>query len=131
MMSSTFKTISTSVRPARVAVLMNQDDEDWQSTCLRIIEFFSGVWGGAHNIIIPVERHHISPTFWKILEAFDADYFYYYYKTGKDLKHNHPAKYAEWFEREVQSFISSRGSAASDYIREQIDSLLSDRKSTR
>jgi hypothetical protein len=49
------KRIFTSVRPARVACLIYQDDDDWQESCLRIIEFFSSVWGGAYDIIVPTD----------------------------------------------------------------------------
>ena len=45
MDKSTFKTIHASVRPARVAVLVDEADKDWQNTCLRVIEFYSRLWG--------------------------------------------------------------------------------------
>ncbi len=62
-----FKTINASVRPARVAVLVDRSDEDWQDTCLHVIEFFSQIWGGAYNLIIPTDGKTIDERFWTIL----------------------------------------------------------------
>ena len=39
-----FKIVHASVRPARVAILVDKTDADWQHTCLRIIEIYSQLW---------------------------------------------------------------------------------------
>jgi hypothetical protein len=68
-----FKTVHASVRPARVAIIVDKNDEDWEHTCLRIIEFYSRVWGGAYNFIVPSDGTKIDERFWTLLEAFDPD----------------------------------------------------------
>src|SRR6266446_9165005 len=93
MQSIKSKKLFTAVRPPRVACLINQDDVDWQQTCMRTIEFFSRVWGGAHNIIVPTDGNGLTEKFWKILEAYDADYIYYYLHTGTDFKLRNPEEY--------------------------------------
>jgi hypothetical protein len=103
------KTLHASVRPARVAILIDKTDADWQHTCLRIIEIYSQLWGGAHNIIVPTDGTVIDESFWTLLEAFDPDYLYRYNKSLEDLLQSHPDKYNEIFEREVDNFVSSSG----------------------
>lgn len=76
-----FKTIHASVRPARIAVLIDKSEEDWQDTCLRIIGFFSKLWGGAYNFIVPTDGKTIDECFWTILETFDPDHLYVYRKS--------------------------------------------------
>src|SRR5689334_7981568 len=115
------KRIFTSVRPARVAVFLHQDDPNWQSTCIRIIEFLSAAWGGAYNIIVPTDGKTISRPFSQILDVYDADYFFFYYHTGKDIKLNEPQKYAEWLERELTQFVNSGPVSDVDSARQQID----------
>lgn len=41
-----FKTVNSLVRSARVAVLLDNADEDWQDTVLRTTEWCSQHWGG-------------------------------------------------------------------------------------
>jgi hypothetical protein len=67
---SRFKTIHASVRPARVATLVDKGDEDWQHTCLRVIEFYSRIWGGGHNIIIPTDGKQIDERFLETARSF-------------------------------------------------------------
>lgn len=71
-----FKIVHSLVRPARVAVLLNNDDEDWQDTVLRTIEWCSQHWGGGYFILIPTDGSSITPLFWSILDAYDPDYIY-------------------------------------------------------
>jgi hypothetical protein len=118
------KRIFTSVRPARVAVFLYQDDPNWQSTCIRIIEFFSAAWGGGYNIIVPTDGKTIPQQFWQILDIYDADYFFFYYHTGKDVKLNEPEKYAQWVEKELEHFVKTGPVSDIDSARKQIDEAL-------
>lgn len=122
---ATSKRIFTSVRPARVACLINQDDEDWQVNCLRVIEFFSSVWGGAHNIIIPTDGKNLTNPFWEILSAYDADYFYHYSKTVKDLKTLRPDEYNEWLDTQLESYLGGdrETDIDIDFARRQIEDM--------
>jgi hypothetical protein len=118
------KRLFTSVRPARVAVLLRQDDPHWAATSIHIIQFFCGAWGGGYNIIVPTDGNTIPEPFWQVLDIYDADYFFFYYHTGKDLKLNDPEKYAEWLERELDHFVKAGPVSDVDSARRQIDELL-------
>jgi hypothetical protein len=119
-----FKTIHASVRPARVATLVDKSDEDWQHTCLRVIEFYSRIWGGGHNIIIPTDGKQIDERFWKLLEAFDPDHLYRYGKSGEDIFLSNPGKYKEWLEEQVQHNIKQDSTSRVKAIRAEIDTVL-------
>src|SRR5947209_5131030 len=105
-----FKTVFTSVRPARVAVFIDSSDPDWQHSALRIIEFLSTLWGGKHSLIIPTDGTVIAPEFWAILESFDPDYFFYYEKSIADLKLAKPDQYEALLQREVAKWQAQYGS---------------------
>ena len=125
MNTPSFKTVLASVRPVRIAVLIDQRDEDWQAICLRVIQFLSTAWGGSNNIIIPTDCTDISETFWQILDAFDPDYFFFYYKTGNDIKLDRPEKYQKWLEKELQNYLEGRPGIDVESAWKQIDELLS------
>jgi hypothetical protein len=120
---ATSKRIFTNVRPARVACLIHQDDEDWQVNCLRVIEFFSSVWGGAHNIIVPTDGKNFTNRFWEILSAYDADYFYYYSKTVKDLKSIRSDEYDEWLHKQLESYLGEDADIDNNFARRQIEDM--------
>ena len=124
MDKSPFKTIHASVRPARVAVLVDKADKDWQNTCLRVIEFYSRLWGGAHNIIIPPGGQQINERFWKMLEAFDPDHLYRYAKSGEDIFLGDPTQFNEWLEAEVQRNTKRSSSSSVETIRKDVRTRL-------
>jgi hypothetical protein len=125
--SPTFKTVHASVRPARVAVLVDREDGEWEHTCLRVVEFFSQLWGGAYNIIVPTDGKTIDERFWTILEAFDPDNLYVYRKSGEDVRLNTPGKYQKVLDKHINSFINQFGKDNEENtarIKEQIDNDL-------
>ncbi len=124
MASLKSKKLFTAVRPPRVACLVNQGDDDWQQTCMQIIEFFSRVWGGAHNIIIPIDGNSISEPFWRILEAYDADYIYYYLQTGSDFKARNPDEYRARLENELKNYLNGQPFNDEEQARNYVDGLL-------
>lgn len=103
--SQRFQTFITRLRPHRVAILTDIADPDWQKTCLRIIEYLSQIWGGAHSIIIPTDGKTISDTFWEILSAFDADILCRYQKSGSDIAQNTPDIFEGWVKEELKEAI--------------------------
>lgn len=113
-------TISTSVRPGRVAVLVDAKDPQWQSTCLRIIEYFTRMWGGCGNIIVPTDGKQIGPLFWRILERFDPDYLEAYKRTGRDLEIEEPAKFEEMYRRHIAGWEKQIGENTSTFAAEKI-----------
>ncbi len=118
---SEFKAINASVRPARVTTLVGKDDENWQDTCLRIIEFYSRLWGGAYNLIVPTDGRNIDDRFWTILETFDPDYVYSYRKSGEDLSLSSPEHYEQILQAHVTDWLSQAGSADPESARREID----------
>src|SRR5215467_14327187 len=113
-----FKTVHASVRPPRVAILVDRADQDWQQTCLRVIEFYSQLWGGAQNIIVPTDGAEIDERFWTLMEAFDPDYIFRYQKSGEDLRLSNPDKYDELLEQQVASL--HEGPVGYEALRSQI-----------
>jgi hypothetical protein len=119
-----FKTLFVGVRPPRIAILVNVSDTDWQETCLRIIEFFTTVWGGKHSLIVPSTGKSIDGVFWEILEAFDPDYLFYYHKTLEDLSITKPEEYKKILSQQVDQAISKFPGPDVEYTRAQIDEQL-------
>jgi hypothetical protein len=121
---SPFKTIHAAVRPARLAVLIDRADGDWEHICLRIIEFFSRLWGGAYNVIVPTDGKSIDERFWQILEAFDPDYVYAYRKSGEDVRLARPDRYKAALDAHVAHWTAKFGGEGEDNVRKQIDESL-------
>lgn len=117
----TIKTITTSLRPHKVVVLVNRNDPGWQVTCLRIIEWYSQVWGGAYNLIVPTDGKSIDKTQWELLDVFDPDYARQYVKTRLDFKIAHPEEYQHILEQEVSDFIKEYPGADPEMTRKSID----------
>lgn len=109
-------TISSSVRPGRIAVLCDIADPEWVHSCRHILEIFSCVWGGHANIILPTDGETIQPLFWKILEKFDPDYICAYRPTLRNLEERDPAA----FEEKVADLLASWG-ADFELTEEMID----------
>jgi hypothetical protein len=97
-------TIETRVRPGRAAVLVDINDPHWESSCLRVLEYFTRLWGGCGNIIVPTDGKVISPLFWRILERFDPDYLDAYARTGRDVEIEEPAKFEQAYERNIAAW---------------------------
>jgi hypothetical protein len=116
-----FKTVHASVRPARVAILVDKSDQNWEDTCLRAIEFFSQLWGGAYNIIVPTDGKSIDERFWTILEAFDPDNVYAYRKSGEDIRLSRPEEFQRVVDSHVSSWVTQFGNQALEQTKKQIE----------
>jgi hypothetical protein len=121
MGAAEFRTVFAGVRPARIAVLIDQDDQDWQETCRRIIESLTSTWGGKYCIIVPTDGTQIDPVFWGLLEAYDPDYICEYDKTCLDLKIAAPEKYGELLEAAV---IQASTGQTPEELRDAMDRAL-------
>lgn len=113
-MSVRFQTFTTRLRPHRIAVLTNVADENWQHTCMSIIEYLSQIWGGYHSLIVPTDGKTIDDTFWAMLSSFDPDVIVRYQKTGADLARTNPGEFekivAVYLEHEKAQGYSNGGS---------------------
>ena len=115
-----FRTVNASVRPGRVAVLIDKSDADWQNTALRVIEFYSFMWGGGYNIIVPTDGQTIDVQFWTILEAFDPDYVYYYLKSGVDFRLNDKATFELQVDQQAGQFLARFPEYTQEHARKHI-----------
>jgi hypothetical protein len=104
--------------------LINCGDSDWQNTCIRLLEFFTTIWGGKHSLIIPTDGTLIKKFFWELLESFDPDYIYVYQKTLSDLKLSKPEEYAALLEKQLAH--ASVGENPPNAFKKQIDEMLSE-----
>lgn len=82
MINIELKRINTSLRPHRVATLVFEA-ADWREKCLKVIESYSQIWGGAYNLIIPTNGKKIDEKFWFLLKKFDPDYIATYSSQGE------------------------------------------------
>jgi hypothetical protein len=78
-----------------MAVLVDLNEPQWEGTCHRVIEFFTRLWGGCGNIIIPTDGKTITPLFWRVLKNFDPDYLAAYRRTARDLEIEQSPKFEE------------------------------------
>lgn len=131
MITPVLKTISTSVRPARVAVLLDSTDEDWRGNALRVIAHYSTTWGGFYNIIIPTDGNRIEERFWNILDVYDPDFLGCYYKTLADKKLNYPEAYEQDYERYKQHVMGQYADIEENTLRSDFDRLMTQQQVTR
>lgn len=76
MPADSYKTLLTSLRPPRVACLIDSSDQNWKPSILTALEAFTRTWGGGGFIIIPTDGKTISNPFWQILLSYDPDYLW-------------------------------------------------------
>lgn len=126
--SPDFKTLFLSVRSPRAAVFVNIAEPDWQELCLRIIEYFSSVWGGEHHLIVPTDGASLSLNFWNLLEGFDPDYLSYYAKSGRDIRLQNEARFNDLVESEVKKFAAAHSGVDDQFTRRHIAEMLEERR---
>lgn len=68
-----YDNVSAALRAPRVAVAVPNDG--WQLHARRAIEFFSRVWGGQGNVVVPLgATGEMHPAVFRLLRRFDPDY---------------------------------------------------------
>src|SRR3954451_10895403 len=112
--------IGTSVRPGRVAIFIDANGNEWQTTCLRAIEYFTRMWGGSGNIIIPTDGKEIAPLFWEILERFDPDYLEVYRRTYQDIEIQEPESFEQLYPRLLASWEQQIGEKSHPFAAQQM-----------
>lgn len=103
--SINYHNISLLVRPARVAILINEKDTYWKHIILNVFEWCSRVWGGAYFLIVPTDGIDIKAPFWKILEEYSPDHIYSFIPTIKDLESADPQKYKRIITKYEKAFF--------------------------
>jgi hypothetical protein len=89
-----YRSITSSVRTPRLAVLVDEENPHWQMVVTSLIRIFSETWGGKYFLIVPTDGKRIKDKFWELLEAYSPDYLGSYLFTLADLQEADPAKYA-------------------------------------
>jgi hypothetical protein len=104
-----YRRLHLSLRPARVAVLV-QGSDDWMPLVLRIIEGFSRVWGGAGNILVPVLPGEVLPEyFWPVLARFDPDRLGYLQPTLRAWQMADAVGFDAWLADQARQWVARRG----------------------
>jgi hypothetical protein len=105
-------------------VLVDINEPKREHSCTRIMEYFTRVWGGCGNIIVPTDGKSIDPLFWSILERFDPDYLETYQRAGADLELEEPARFEEIYKRHITAWERQIGretdKQAADTIRDNL-----------
>jgi hypothetical protein len=125
MATSEFRTVFAGVRPSRLAVLLDQNDDDWHNTCRRVIECLSATWGGKYSVLIPTDGVNIAPVFWEVLQAFDPDYICQYERSLVDLKIARPPQYEALLDAYVSQGLANDNQTSPELLRPILDSSLS------
>ncbi len=93
-----YRNISLLVRPARVAILIDEQDNCWKYNLIRLFAWCSKVWGGGYFLIVPTDGKEIKEPFWQILEEYSPDLVYSFFSTIEDLETADPKQYKKIIE---------------------------------
>ena len=118
------KQIITAVRPSRYAVFINEENPDWQENCERVIEWYSQMWGGAHNFIIPTNGDSIDNVFWQLLEIFQPDHCNYYIRTLKDVFLEDSDEYEKMCKKRTNDVLNSNRNYSKKQAEEMVRSSM-------
>lgn len=91
---------------------------------MRVIEFYSRLWGGAYNIIIPTDGTSIDERFWTLIEAFDPDYIFQYRSTLEDVAIAEPDRYQEILNKHMDRWLQKVKSSDRAMAQQPIDEAL-------
>ena len=116
-----YRTILTSLRPQKVATLLNMNDEDWIDSSIRIIEYYSQLWGGNYDLIIPTDGGKIDNIFLEILREYDPDYIFKYSKSFLDKKYIDKEKYYNVFSEQIKKLKKDFPEWSDEKIEKWID----------
>ncbi|WP_406129039.1 hypothetical protein OHQ89_46320 [Streptomyces canus] len=88
-----YRLVQRSVRPPRAVTLVCSGG-DWRADVLRLVECYARTWGGdGHALIACTPTWGIAEPFWRLAEAFDADHWAVFARTGRGLQMSDPQAY--------------------------------------
>ena len=119
-----FQTVLSSVRPPRIAVLIDKNNQSWSTSVQPVLEFLTQLWGGEHSLLIPTDGTSIDPIFWNLLEAFDSDYVYRYLETGRDDQLSNPEQFKVAVNVQVAKWLAQHQGADESSARKEIERLI-------
>lgn len=71
-------------RPDRVATLVNVANPHWVDACLDIMDWYSEMWGGCANVVVPTDGKSIDKAFLRLLREYDPDTVHVYPGADED-----------------------------------------------
>lgn len=116
--------ILSTVRPGRIAFLLNIDELEWKYCCLHLFDHFARLWGGYGNIIVPTDRKTIDPVFWTLLEKFDPDHLICYRRSYKDVRIDQPEIFENLLKQHIAAWERQINAKAESYQIDEIKKLL-------
>jgi len=116
-----YKNIGASVRTPKVVTFISNKDRYWMHTVMMVIGWYSRMWGGGYNLIIPTDGKTIDDRFWKILERYNPDYLRSYYYAYGELASADKKR----FEKDVEKFTAKLKRQNPDMTQDSIDDFIS------
>ena len=98
------------IRPARAVTVFGASGQSWMNSALRMLENYSVTWGGAGDLLIPIDKEgEIHPLLWPLVEIFDADLWAVYAETLRGVRLADPNTFEEWLEASARNWVSENG----------------------
>lgn len=105
-----YRVLRQAVRPGRVATGVPLHADQWRGVATRMIECYSMTWGGAANILVPIDDDGtLQPAFWPLVELFDADLWASYLHTHRGWELCEPEAHRDWHERQARRWARKHG----------------------
>lgn len=110
-----YRQLRRRIRPPRVATRLPRTSRDWEPTVLRMLENISITWGGAEQLLIPVDdTGHLHPRLWRLIELYDPDKWAAYTITRRGQQLAQPIRFDEWLTKEAEAFAETNGITAAE-----------------
>jgi len=119
-----YRSLSHRIRPARVVTAMQVREEGGEHSMLRMLENYSLTWGGAGNLLIPINQEGgIHAGFWPLVEMLDADIWAWFFQTLGGYRAEDSDGFERWLQTACENWVKKHGVT----LEEARDSFTSDR----
>lgn len=92
-----YRLVQRNVRPPRAMTLVCSGG-DWRADVLRMVECYARTWACSPS-------WEVAEPFWRLAEAFDADHWAVFVRTGRGLQMSDPQGY----EAQLASYVENVG----------------------
>ncbi|MEU1301582.1 hypothetical protein [Streptomyces shenzhenensis] len=104
-----YRLVQRNVRPPRAVTLVCSGG-DWRADVLRMMECYPRTWGGdGHGLIACTPEWEIAEPFWRLAQAFDADHWAVFARTGRGLQMADPHAYETQLAAIVEQWARANG----------------------
>lgn len=118
------KTVFTALRPPRVAIFLDNTDQNWKNTVLHIMNILPTFWGSDGYVLIPTDGESIHPHFEELLRAYDPDYVITYQRSGHDFRAQYPTKFKKYVDDAVKDHIARYPGTMEEEIRDHFEEMI-------